>query len=231
MHRILVVARRSPDIIAAMALSWLLFAGLAHGGAPEVSLVPKSRPATLTQTLLNLFIARPGSVCGVAAIKGDRLKPLKQGDRGCGIAMPVRVTSVSGIELSTGAVIDCPTAKALNSWVAKTAKPAFRDNRGGLVGLHVAASYVCRTRNSQEDAKMSEHSLGHAIDISAFEMQDGGVVTVLEGWTGAGSKALKRLHKGACGTFGTVLGPEFDSYHLNHFHFDTARYRSGSYCH
>jgi len=27
-----------------------------------------------------------------------------------------------------------------------------------------------------------------------------------------------------------VLGPEAARYHQDHFHFDTARYRSGSYC-
>jgi hypothetical protein len=38
---------------------------------------------------------------------------------------------------------------------------------------------------------------------------------------------LRRLHKGACGTFGTVLGPDANEAHRNHFHFDlTARKRS-----
>jgi hypothetical protein len=41
---------------------------------------------------------------------------------------------------------------------------------------------------------------------------------------------MRRMHRGACGPFGTVLGPEADRYHQDHFHFDTARYRSGSYC-
>ena len=33
---------------------------------------------------------------------------------------------------------------------------------------------------------------------------------------------LRRLHKGACGTFGTVLGPDANEAHRNHFHFDLA---------
>jgi len=36
--------------------------------------------------------------------------------------------------------------------------------------------------------------------------------------------------RAACGPFGTVLGPESNRFHRDHFHFDTARYRSGSYC-
>ena len=41
---------------------------------------------------------------------------------------------------------------------------------------------------------------------------------------------LKQMHKGACGTFGTVLGPNSDRYHRDHFHLDTARHRNGPYC-
>ena len=35
---------------------------------------------------------------------------------------------------------------------------------------------------------------------------------------------------GQWGGFGTVLGPESDQFHQDHFHFDTARHRGGPYC-
>jgi extensin-like protein len=41
---------------------------------------------------------------------------------------------------------------------------------------------------------------------------------------------LRRLHKGACGTFGTVLGPEANEAHRDHFHFDLAARRRNTYC-
>jgi hypothetical protein len=41
---------------------------------------------------------------------------------------------------------------------------------------------------------------------------------------------LRRLHKGACGTFGTVLGPEANEAHRNHFHFDLAPRRHRAFC-
>lgn len=41
---------------------------------------------------------------------------------------------------------------------------------------------------------------------------------------------LRRLHKGACGTFGTVLGPEANDAHRNHFHFDLAERRRNAFC-
>jgi hypothetical protein len=41
---------------------------------------------------------------------------------------------------------------------------------------------------------------------------------------------LRRLHKGACGTFGTVLGPDANEAHRNHFHFDLAARRRRAFC-
>jgi hypothetical protein len=41
---------------------------------------------------------------------------------------------------------------------------------------------------------------------------------------------LRRLHKGACGVFGTVLGPEANEAHRDHFHFDLARRRNSAFC-
>lgn len=41
---------------------------------------------------------------------------------------------------------------------------------------------------------------------------------------------LRKLHAGACGTFSTVLGPEANEAHRNHFHFDLAERRRGPYC-
>ena len=41
---------------------------------------------------------------------------------------------------------------------------------------------------------------------------------------------LRRLHKGACGTFGTVLGPEANEAHRDHFHFDLAARRRNAFC-
>lgn len=41
---------------------------------------------------------------------------------------------------------------------------------------------------------------------------------------------LRRLHKGACATFGTVLGPEANDAHRDHFHFDLAPRRRSAFC-
>ena len=46
----------------------------------------------------------------------------------------------------------------------------------------------------------------------------------------AEAQFLRRLHKGACGVFGTVLGPEANEAHRDHFHFDMAHRRRSAYC-
>lgn len=170
------------------------------------------------------------SVCNIYDIRGATLPPITSDTEGCGIEKPVKVTSVAGISLSTPATLDCPTAKALRTWVVDVAIPVL-GRKGGLDSLQVAGSYVCRPRNNKKGAKMSEHSLGHAIDISGFGLKNGKVITVKDDWfRSRNSIAVRSLHRKACGIFGTVLGPKADKHHRDHFHFDTARYRTGNYC-
>ena len=143
----------------------------------------------------------------------------------------MRITSVSGVAVTGKPTVDCATAKALNDWVRSGVMPAVGRTGGGLAQVHVIASYSCRTRNNQRGAKLSEHALGHAVDVSGVTLKDGTTLTVLDHWrSGRYGKLVKAMHRAACGPFGTVLGPNADRYHQDHFHLDTARYRSGSYC-
>ena len=172
-----------------------------------------------------------GAVCGDLALQGEVVGRVTGKIRGCGIENAVRIRSVSGVALSTGAVMDCGTANALKTWMDTAAKPSLARAGGGLSQIKVAAHYACRTRNNQKGAKLSEHGKGRAIDISGFTLADGTRISVLQGWNNRSySKALRQMHRGACGPFGTVLGPNANKFHRDHFHFDTARYRSGSYC-
>lgn len=153
------------------------------------------------------------------------------GPGGCGIRNAWVVTEVSGVKLSRPSIMTLEAAEALDEWVRKTAIPAVGNRGGGLSELTVAAHYACRTRNSRSGARLSEHAKGRAIDISSIVMEDGSRVTVLRGWgSGRDGRLLSRLHRGACGPFGTVLGPNSDRHHRDHFHFDVANHRSGPYC-
>ncbi|MEP4196700.1 MAG: extensin family protein [Aliishimia sp.] len=200
--------------------------------AASLSLRPALRPRSIEQkAMAKRREQRRGAVCGDVDIQGEAVGFVPGRINGCGIKDAVKIRAVSGISLSQEAVVDCGTAKALKSWVNKSAKPALRNTGGGLKQLKVAAHYACRTRNNQAGGKISEHGRGRAIDISGFHLNDGSLVTVLKGWNAPStSKAMRKMHKDACGPFGTVLGPNSDRFHKDHFHFDTARYRSGPYC-
>ena len=200
--------------------------------AASQSLRPFLRPKGLElQAMARRRERLEGSVCGDPDIQGTPVGAVPGRIRGCGISEGVKIRSVAGVGLTQDAVIDCGTAKALKSWVVNSAKPEFRSIGGGLSRLRVAAHYACRTRNNQPGAKLSEHGKGRAIDISGFITQSGREVTVLQGWNGSGtSRVMRAVHKGACGPFGTVLGPNSDRFHKDHFHFDTAQHRGGAFC-
>lgn len=151
------------------------------------------------------------------------------GPGACGVPDAYRVTEAAGVRLSQAATIRRATAETLDDWLRRHAIPIIGNRGGGLVGIQVPAHYTCRTRNSQPGARLSEHAKGNAIDISAFILADGSRIEVTE-WRGSNGAVLKRLHASACGPFGTVLGPDADRFHHNHFHFDVADYRSGAYC-
>jgi hypothetical protein len=206
------------------------------------SLRPTARPKNMRRIVARAETApiavsgevrgpRRGSVCGDRAIRGQAIARIRGRISACGIANPVKITAIDGVALSTPATLDCTTAKALKQWVHNGAKPAVGRMGGGIKSLRVVAHYACRTRNNQAGAKISEHARGRAIDIAAINLKDGTSLTVLTDWRNRRKGAvLKRMHKAACGPFGTVLGPNANRYHQDHFHFDTARYRSGSYC-
>jgi hypothetical protein len=167
--------------------------------------------------------SRKGSVCGVSSIKGEEIARIGSKVGGCGVENPVAITSVAGVRLSQTATVDCSIAKALDRWVDEVAQPAFN---GNLVEMQIAAHYICRSRNNVKGAKISEHGKGRAIDISAFVLSNGKVLTVAQNY----NKLLRRIYKAGCGYFRTTLGPGSDGYHEDHFHFDTSARKGGAYC-
>ncbi|KAF0677214.1 extensin-like domain-containing protein [Profundibacterium mesophilum] len=176
-------------------------------------------------------VSRRGGLCGMPSLAGSVLPAVSSPVDGCGIEAPVRVEAVGGVALSPSAVLDCSAAEALATWVKTGLKPAVGRRGGGVSSIRVAADYACRTRNSRAGAKISEHGRGRAIDISALLLKDGTRIDVEQGWGERRDGALlRRLHGAACGPFGTVLGPDSDVYHRDHFHFDSASYSMGSYC-
>lgn len=215
------LVRRIAEIRAAAATAGL---DLASAAKPEPDLAAEEPPSRKERRKKKREVASmEGSICGVAAIKGEPIAPIGSRVNGCGVAEPVRVTSVAGVRLSQAATVDCSIAKSLNAWVDEVAQPAFD---GKLSELRIAAHYICRGRNNVKGAKISEHGKGRAVDVAGFVLTSGKTVTV----AGDYGRLLRKIYKAACPYFRTTLGPGSDGYHEDHFHFDTSARDGGSYC-
>lgn len=206
------------------AWGWMAVAGL-------VAACGWGSDSTVTRSAAALGLPEEvGAVCGDPAILGVEVGAVP-GPGACGIEEAVRLYAVDGVVLDGRALVNCNTARALQTWVVEGAKPALAEAGKELAALDVAAHYACRRRNHQPGAKLSEHAKGNAIDIAALDLTDGARLSVARDWRAAETGPLmRRLHRLACGPFGTVLGPDSDRFHQNHFHFDVASYRSGPFC-
>jgi hypothetical protein len=210
----------------------LIGAPLDMGGRLIGRIVPFQNASFRDHGPLSRPSAQPGGgLCGNAGLAGTRIDPITSQVAACGVSDPVRVTHVAGVKLSQPSIMDCPTAQALHRWVTTGVQPAVGRTGGGVAELRVAAHYVCRPRNHRAGARVSEHGRGRAIDISAIVLANGDSMSVREDWRGSRhSRTLHQIHRAACGTFGTTLGPGSDGMHEDHFHYDIAQHRNGPYC-
>jgi hypothetical protein len=147
----------------------------------------------------------------------------------CGAIRPFEVSAANQgrVRLKPAATLRCPMVPAVDHWVRTVVEPAAEHFfRQPVVELKVAASYACRPMNHQSGGRLSEHGFANALDVSAFHLADGRVVTVKAGWRGPGDEQafLRAVNEGACKTFTTVLGPKADAFHQDHFHLDLARH-------
>ncbi|MGQ0457983.1 MAG: extensin-like domain-containing protein [Hyphomicrobium sp.] len=147
----------------------------------------------------------------------------------CGAEAPFEMSGALGgrVAMRPAALLRCPMIPQVDRWVAEVVEPAARFHFGASVAeLKVAASYSCRAMNHQSGGRLSEHGYANALDISTFTLTNGEVVTVKGGWRGTPQEQafLRDVHNGACQRFTTVLGPNYDANHRDHFHMDLARH-------
>jgi hypothetical protein len=154
----------------------------------------------------------------------------------CGALRPFTVSATANgwVHLQPAALLRCQMVPAVDDWTQRVVIPAVRYYYGAqLVELKVAASYGCRPMNHVDGARLSEHGHANAVDISAFVLADGRTIAVKDGWNGdpADRAFLRAVHRGSCEVFTTVLGPDYDANHHDHFHLDLARHGgSGRIC-
>ncbi|MAU61139.1 MAG: extensin [Parvibaculum sp.] len=145
---------------------------------------------------------------------------------GCG--MPQGLTlEQSRISYGGGIQLTCPATAALLMWERHVVAPAAEEHLGSeVVRIRHYGTYACRNVNHSESGRRSGHARGDAIDIAGFDLADGRKVSVLKDWDKETPEArfLSEVHEGACGLFSTVLGPDYNALHANHFHFEMAQW-------
>lgn len=157
------------------------------------------------------------------------VEPVNAINRGvCGMDHPFRVTAFAdgAVEVKPRATLACPMIRNLNAWLENVVQPAAMAWMGQpVVGIKQMSSYSCRGMNGSATAKISEHAFGNALDIGAFTLADGTVITVKDNWRGPQEARgfLLQVQAGACEMFTTTLAPGSNIYHYDHIHVDLMR--------
>lgn len=158
-------------------------------------------------------------------VVGKMLDPITDGI--CGERSPLEVTAVrvNGREIgfSSPVTTNCQMAGALADWLGEVAAYAKAALDSPVATLNTGTSMMCRNRYGAADGFVSEHGFANAIDVTGFTLEDGRTIAVEVDWMPAGAvpgRLLRQAHGAACGRFTTVLGPEANAEHEDHFHLD-----------
>jgi hypothetical protein len=160
-------------------------------------------------------------------------------DRGaCGIDRPLKISAMEygTVAVTPAPMLGCPITAAVQSWLSEAVQPAALAWFGQpIVEIKQISAYACRPRNNEAGERLSEHAFGNALDVAAFRLSDGQLVTVKHDWTmgdDASRSFLREVFAAACERFKTVLGPGA-KYHGDHFHLDLAHHNEAGtsrYC-
>jgi hypothetical protein len=141
----------------------------------------------------------------------------------CGYADAVRLRGGGALPGDVGTA--CPVAAALVLWEREIVQPAARRHFGRPVAaIDHYGSYGCRRLYGREQGGWSEHARANALDIAGFRLADGTRIAIAADWRDPGAKGrfLREVRDGACALFATVLSPDYNQAHSDHFHLDQA---------
>ncbi len=165
----------------------------------------------------------------VLAEGGMPFEPLADRDTGpgCGFHNAVRI-SRTGIAVGEPFALSCRAALSLAMWEKHVLQQAAQAELGARVeSMRHSGSYACRNLYGETGRRRSQHATADALDIAAFRLADGRLITVKGDWEGGegglrtpAARFLRAVHDGACRYFDVVLGPDYNRAHADHFHFD-----------
>lgn len=127
-----------------------------------------------------------------------------------------------------GAAPGCAVTAAMILWDRDVVQPLARKYFGQkVVALENLGSYNCRRIAGKQG--QSQHSTANAIDISGFVLADGTRISLINDWNDADVRRdfLHAVRDGSCGLFSTVLSPDYNRAHADHFHLDMAGRTAG----
>lgn len=131
------------------------------------------------------------------------------------------------VALSSSFVSSCPLAVAYAMFEIHTLQPAARAVYGQRVAqVDHLGSFACRNVYNRSEGRLSQHASANALDIAGFRLADGKRISVVKDWNdqGENGRFLRLIRDGACQPFNTVLGPDYNAAHANHFHVDMGRW-------
>ena len=145
---------------------------------------------------------------------------------GCGLPAGV-IVKRSNVPYSSGFAASCPLAAALYMYEREIDDLARRHLGADLARIHHLGTYACRNINGATAGRRSQHATANAMDIAGFTLADGRKISVQKHWGGdtPAGRFLVEVRDEGCGLFNTVLGPEYNARHRDHFHVDLGPFR------
>jgi hypothetical protein len=188
--------------------------GAAWYSAPVVQPIPAPHDAAVGQCL-----SRLGQTGAAYSALPDRYV-----EQGCTNLGTVRLAALSSDRSTLGVSnlgpVTCEVGQAFAAWARFGVDRAARQLLGsGVRSIETFGSYSCR--NVAGTSRRSGHATGAAIDVSGFVLEDGRRITVKSAWFGGSASErefLRVVQHSACKRFATVLGPDYNSAHLDHLH-------------
>jgi len=145
---------------------------------------------------------------------------------GCGIAAPVRLSSITVrggdvVSLPDRPLLACEFAAVLADYVRLIVAPLGQAMlHASVASIETGPGYACRTQDRIAGAKISAHGHGLAVDFVAIAFADKRRVLVERQTDADEASYFRAVRTAACGWFTTVLGPGADAFHASNMHLD-----------
>lgn len=207
----------------APVLLGLLLSSCGGGDKP-----PPPRPAGSRPVTLNPPTPRDTQKCFKALAREEiRYSPLPDRDYGggCQVVGAVQLVDI-GVPVSGIKAMRCGLAEAFIGWTRNAVYPAAHQILGSdVVRIETMGTYACRNTVGTAAAytRLSGHGTANAVDVSGFLLADGRRISILKDWRSSDPQVaafLRIIHASACKRFGTVLSPNYNAVHANHFHLE-----------